>query len=113
MNWLQKVRRQKTAERGYGARWRRLRMGVLAEIPWCQVCGQPATDVDHILPKSRGGTDHRENLQSLCHSCHSKKTKKEGAACPVAEPHNQLRISRLRGHSGPTETLPSADQPNP
>jgi 5-methylcytosine-specific restriction protein A len=33
-----------------------------------------AIDVDHIIPKREGGTDHPANLQSLCHSCHSKKT---------------------------------------
>ena len=26
-------------------------------------------DVDHIVPKSRGGTDHLENLQLLCSAC--------------------------------------------
>ena len=26
-------------------------------------------EVDHVLPKSRGGTDHFENLQLLCSHC--------------------------------------------
>ena len=26
-------------------------------------------DVDHVVPKSRGGTDHFENLQLLCSAC--------------------------------------------
>ena len=29
--------------------------------------------VDHIVPKSRGGTDHIDNLQLLCNFCNSKK----------------------------------------
>ena len=29
--------------------------------------------IDHIMPQSRGGTDHIENLQLLCHSCNAKK----------------------------------------
>jgi hypothetical protein len=33
-----------------------------------------ATDVDHIIAKSKGGTDAYSNLQSLCHRCHSQKT---------------------------------------
>ena len=28
---------------------------------------------DHIVPRSRGGTDHRSNLQLLCHFCNSTK----------------------------------------
>ena len=30
--------------------------------------------VDHIVPQSRGGTDHRENLQLLCAVCNSTKS---------------------------------------
>lgn len=30
-------------------------------------------DVDHILPKSRGGTDHPDNLQLLCSGCNRSK----------------------------------------
>ena len=33
-------------------------------------CGKPANEVHHILPKSRGGSDHPDNLISLCTSCH-------------------------------------------
>ena len=29
--------------------------------------------VDHIVPKSRGGTDHLDNLQLLCNACNSMK----------------------------------------
>ena len=29
--------------------------------------------VDHIIPQSRGGTDHLENLQLLCGACNSLK----------------------------------------
>jgi len=68
-------RRPSARKRGYGAAWERLRARVLAEEPVCRACGiARATDVDHILPRRRGGTDARDNLQALCHSCHSQKT---------------------------------------
>lgn len=40
---------------------------------------RPATEVDHIIPRSKGGTDIWENLQALCKSCHSKKTRRENS----------------------------------
>lgn len=39
----------------------------------------PATDVDHIIPH-KGNEDlmwDEENLQALCHACHSRKTAAE------------------------------------
>jgi 5-methylcytosine-specific restriction protein A len=34
--------------------------------------------VHHILPLARGGTHDRSNLMSLCTSCHSTITAKDG-----------------------------------
>jgi len=70
--------RASSHERGYGATWRKLRLLILHREPICRLCGKkPSIDVDHILPKKRGGKDVEENLQALCHSCHSKKTQAE------------------------------------
>lgn len=56
-------------------RWLRVRKRQLAREPLCRECGQPATDVDHITPRSRGGAPYDPgNLQSLCASHHSIKT---------------------------------------
>jgi len=64
-------------ERGYGRRWRKIRKAFLKDNPFCVSCGDVATEVDHIIPKTQGGKDEYDNLQSLCKSCHSSKTAKE------------------------------------
>ncbi|MGI8657415.1 MAG: HNH endonuclease [Candidatus Limnocylindria bacterium] len=40
--------------------------------------GPTASEVDHILPRARGGGDEG-NLQSLCHPCHAAKSAQERA----------------------------------
>jgi len=77
------LRRGKTAERGYGADWRRLRAVKLRTDPICEIrthChGLVASEVDHIRPV-RERPDLRlewSNLQSTCHGCHVAKTKQE------------------------------------
>ncbi len=62
--------------RGYGADWRARRAQYLLEHPDCVRCGEPATEVDHIMPLSAGGADDEGNYQSLCKTCHSVKTGK-------------------------------------
>ncbi len=74
--------RPSASARGYGGNWPKLRAYVLAGEPLCRECkgwGRlvPATDVDHIISRSRGGTDDLANLQPLCHACHASKTARE------------------------------------
>lgn len=74
--------RGSAAERGYDARWRRLRRMYLRKHPLCVECQglgfvTQATDVDHIIPRNAGGTDAESNLQGLCHRHHSAKTLRE------------------------------------
>lgn len=73
--------RPSASARGYGTEWRRRRAVVLREEPTCGYCGRaPSTTVDHVVPKTRGGTDDRENLRGACKRCHDTKSAREGQA---------------------------------
>ncbi|WP_045761675.1 HNH endonuclease [Xanthomonas albilineans] len=75
--------RRNAHQRGYGAKWQKLRAFVMQrDQGLCQPCKQsgrltPAVAVDHIVPKSQGGTDHPNNCQAICHRCHVLKTAQE------------------------------------
>ena len=56
-----------------------MRKRVLAEERECRLCGADATQVDHITPKARGGSDERWNLRALCVPCHRAKTSLDAA----------------------------------
>lgn len=79
-------------ERGYGNAWRKLREIVMRrDAGLCQPClaaGRvtPATAVDHIVPKSQGGTDDPANCQAICRRCHVRKTARESAAARGVPP---------------------------
>ena len=76
--------------RGYGAAWDRLRRSVLKRDKWvcqCAACKQAgrvrsASEVDHIVPKAKGGTDALSNLQAINKDCHKTKTLLDRGAKP-------------------------------
>jgi 5-methylcytosine-specific restriction endonuclease McrA/shikimate kinase len=80
-NWS----KQSPKERGYGWTWTKIRkLVMLRDGGICQVCLanniiKEATEVDHIVPKTQGGTDEDHNLQAICKSCHQDKTAIESA----------------------------------
>jgi 5-methylcytosine-specific restriction endonuclease McrA len=39
----------------------------------CQYCGVPAENVDHVMPRSRGGAHEWENVVAACRRCNSRK----------------------------------------
>lgn len=81
-NWYKHTQGRSSSERGYGYNWRKLRDRVLERdgyICRCEECIstgriRQANDVDHIVPKAKGGTDNMNNLRSINRECHRAKT---------------------------------------
>lgn len=50
------------------------RRAVFARDAWtCQYCGATAENVDHVIPKSKGGLHAWENVVAACRRCNSRK----------------------------------------
>ena len=78
------AKRPNAHRRGYTRRWAKAARAYLDENPLCVECkkgGQvvAATQVDHIVDHKGDATLFwdQDNWQSLCHSCHSRKTARE------------------------------------
>ena len=71
--------RKKGYYKGYNSSaWHKLRLVHLAIEPLCIMCEDDGVDVDHIKPIEDGGELLNPlNLQTMCKSCHSKKTRDE------------------------------------
>jgi hypothetical protein len=71
-------RQKRLREKGGGSpeRWTAIRVDILRRDDYmCAYCGKKATTVDHIIPKSRGGSaDEYSNLISSCATCNAKKS---------------------------------------
>lgn len=79
----------------------------------CQYCEFPGTDrsltVDHVMPKSRGGSSKWDNLVTACKRCNSKKadrTPEEAGMKLLRKPvksglHTQTTLLRNKGINNP------------
>lgn len=77
------AQRGSATARGYGFQWQKLSRAILTKhrATYGDACSgfrvppHHSTDltVDHVVPKSRGGTDHPSNLAVLCRGCNSRK----------------------------------------
>jgi 5-methylcytosine-specific restriction endonuclease McrA len=65
----------------------------------CQYCGRPAENVDHVVPRSRGGGHTWDNVVAACRPCNSRKENRSPAdvgmrlrhsPCP---PHDSVWIA--------------------
>ena len=79
----EKYQRDPATRKRYGRTWKRIRDKYIAAHPLCAQCKKagkltPTAEVHHIVPLTRGGTNAWENLMSLCSSCHSEITAREG-----------------------------------
>jgi 5-methylcytosine-specific restriction endonuclease McrA len=45
----------------------------------CQYCGRPAENVDHVVPRSRGGSHTWDNVVAACRPCNSRKENRSPA----------------------------------
>ncbi|MDL2310365.1 HNH endonuclease [Peptostreptococcaceae bacterium OttesenSCG-928-C18] len=79
----EKYQRDPATKKRYGRSWKRIRDRYVALHPLCEQCEKngkmtPTEEVHHIKPLSQGGTHDFHNLMSLCTSCHSEITAREG-----------------------------------
>lgn len=78
---MQQVTTSETrTERIRGRDLQRLRSYWFQAKPLCVTCERAgrvswATELDHILPLHKGGTNDGANLQGLCAECHAEKTR--------------------------------------
>lgn len=78
---------------------------ILKNNPFCKRCGETdRLEVDHITPIFLGGDNSLENLQVLCRSCHSFKSKEDLEKQPVTACPTLLNLTLLNS------TKPGVDQ---
>ena len=72
------------------------RRGVLRRDGFrCGYCSKPASTIDHIMPRSRGGADSWENLAACCLRCNNIKSNKT-----PQEMGWELRITPMQPRGG-------------
>lgn len=64
----------------------------------CQYCGRPAENVDHVVPRSRGGLHTWDNVVASCRPCNSRKENRSPESAgmrlrhPPLPPHDSVWI---------------------
>jgi 5-methylcytosine-specific restriction endonuclease McrA len=74
----------------------------------CQYCGGPAENVDHVVPRSRGGGHTWDNVVAACRPCNARKEnhylKEAGMRLrrPPKQPHESVWIRVAVDNVDPT-----------
>lgn len=104
-----------TVERIRGRKLQRIRAEHFSANPLCVMCAaqgrvSTATELDHIIALTNGGTNDDSNYQGLCYACHEIKTNADlgytpraatGAdGWPVEQTEQQSRAARWRRAAG-------------
>lgn len=82
--WSGEQDRPSASERGYDARWQKVRQMYARKNLLCERCLEngrtvAVEEVHHIVPIKDGGARYDlKNLQSLCKSCHQREHTHEG-----------------------------------
>lgn len=112
---------------GDGRMLAKRRNSVLRRDNWtCHYCGDYASTADHIIPKSKGGTNATSNLVACCPPCNFRKSNKkydfvlfrgkalpgpyripdkkpEDWLVPKRRKFNTNKILTINGHPSPTD----------
>lgn len=62
----------------------------------CQVCGEPANEVDHIIPWAVSQDRSEANLRAICHPCNCKlRRPRKDARLPLNEWEAKIKAELL------------------
>lgn len=84
--------------RGKPAPWPLIRAAILyRDSAVCYLCGGPADEVDHVIPRRWGGTEESRNLRACCGPCNKRKGDSiDFAALNETDRCNALIVTRDR-----------------
>ena len=73
----------------------------------CQYCNKAAENIDHVMPRSRGGPHAWDNVVASCRACNARKEDRSPAEAgltlrhPPREPHADLWVVATAGTIDP------------
>jgi 5-methylcytosine-specific restriction protein A len=93
------------SSRSHDAKWKRTARRILkrdghrCQIRYVGICIGLASEVDHTIPVSQGGTDLDSNLRGACGPCHKAKSSDEGHIAAGHKPAARITYipTELRG----------------